>query len=203
MDNLISAPVVYTPGFLTKEIADTMFVSLWNELAWKRVEGVPRREYWTNTFQRPYAYKNWQGMRSYEAQPAHPMIGFARALLAEEESGRCFEGCFLNGYEDSRDKLGWHSDDDPAIDHSRPIAILTLYDPSVKGHPRSIRFKEVIVRGSETQRWEFGKPESLVLEHGSLAVMLPGMQDTHQHEIPKVGFVSPPRISLTFRGLLP
>jgi len=38
---------------------------------------------------------------------------------------------------------------------------------------------------------------------GSVFIMHPGMQQTHQHRIPKAGKVVSPRISLTFRGYLP
>ena len=43
----------------------------------------------------------------------------------------------------------------------------------------------------------------LTLEHGSLCLMHPGMQDTHFHRIPKSPIqAAKPRISLTFRGLV-
>lgn len=42
--------------------------------------------------------------------------------------------------------------------------------------------------------------ESLLLQSGSLCLMAPGMQDTHEHRIPKVGAIVGERISLVFRG---
>ena len=42
--------------------------------------------------------------------------------------------------------------------------------------------------------------EKLLLGHGSAAIMAPGMQDTHEHRIPKSSRQCGVRISLTFRG---
>lgn len=195
----MNAPVIYRADYASRAVADNWFGELWHGLGWVRREGVPRREYWTNTFNRDYTYGRKRGIRTYEAQPNHPVIDAVRCDL-RELLGVWFEGCFLNGYENSSDALGWHADDDPNIDHSRPIAIVTLYeDPTAR--PRVIQFKEVLKPGSETEKAVFGSVEELVLGHGSLALMAPGMQSTHQHKIPKAGFVSSPRISLTFRGL--
>ena len=43
--------------------------------------------------------------------------------------------------------------------------------------------------------------EKLKLENCSGLLMTAGMQDTHDHRIPKSGFKCGPRISFTFRGL--
>jgi alkylated DNA repair dioxygenase AlkB len=90
-------------------------------------------------------------------------------------------------YEDGNDSLGWHADDDPGIDHTRPIAVITL------GQGREIWFKEN-VKGSHPQR--------LFLEPGSLLLMHAGMQSTHLHSIPKAAREIGPRISMTYRGLV-
>ena len=109
--------------------------------------------------------------------------------LAELYAGYEFDVCFLNGYENGRDHLGWHADDSPEMDDARPIAIVSL------GAEREIWFRDI-------RSYETGiNPEKLLLGNGSLCLMQPGMQDTHQHRIPK----SPrhdcgPRISFTFRG---
>ncbi len=57
-----------------------------------------------------------------------------------------------------------------------------------------------MVNGNELEA--LGQPTitKLKLGHGSLCLMQPGMQDTHQHRIPKAGFQCGERISLTFRG---
>lgn len=205
----MDAPVTYIPDFVTGEFADRCFSELWRDLDWERREGVPRREYWFNVDGRDYTYGSGRGVRTYQSRDPHWVIAYGAVRLMEQDrpSGAPThgyrlppEGCFLNGYEDGSDYLGPHSDDDPNIDHSRPIAIVTLYEDP-KRDPRTIQFREIIRPRTETDRGEFGPWETLALEHGSLALMAPGMQFTHQHQIPKAGFVASPRISLTYRGL--
>jgi alkylated DNA repair dioxygenase AlkB len=176
-------PVDYKPGFISNP--DAVFAALWAELDWERRENTPRREYWTNVFERSYTYGSGNGERTYEPRVTHPAIEEVSTAL-EAELGFKYEGCFLNGYEDASDSLGPHADDDPAIDHSRPIAVVTV------GGGRDIECRAMI-----------GGPKLRVfLEPGSLFLMRPGMQSTHLHRIPKAGFiVKTPRISLTFRGL--
>lgn len=189
---------MYIKNFLNKNFCSTLFGQLWDGLEWERRPDAPRREYWTNMYDRDYTYGRGAGMRTYQARDGIPEIwpvGTYAELEAEDhkmmEAGQIFEGCFLNGYEGARDWLGWHADDDPTIDHTRPIAIVTLYrDPKMK--PRTIQFRD-----NDTQ-----VIETVELHHGSLYLMPAGFQFTHQHRIPKAGFECSDRISLTFRGLL-
>jgi alkylated DNA repair dioxygenase AlkB len=190
----MDAPVTYIPGFA--EHPDAWFTRLWGELDWEQRPDAPRREYWTNTLGRSYTYGRGAGERTYHPRPSHVLIDVARDRLKAGGHG-FFSGCFLNGYEGKRDWLGWHEDDDPGIDHSLPIAILTV------GQGRNIQFRKVLRKSTgKGDKGEFGPVETLMLESGSLALMRAGMQDTHQHRIPKADFEAKPRISLTFRGLL-
>jgi alkylated DNA repair dioxygenase AlkB len=195
----MDAPVTYEEYFIGPGESRLMFQILWNTLAWEQRPTAPRREYWHNTFDRPYTYGSGDGVRTYEPQPNHELIEVVRQHLLDR-TGIFYEGCFLNGYATGKDALGWHADDDPGIDHSRPIAIVSLYEDGdcmfgtkAKGaaQPREIYFRE----GRE------GVIEKLTLGQGSLAVMQPGMQQTHFHKIPRAGAITCPRISLTFRGL--
>lgn len=180
------APVVYFDDFIAPAIRDAAFLMLRDGLDWERREGAPRSEYWTNTFDRPYTYGRDAGERTYLARASHPFIDACRDQL-EVEAGVRLEGCFLNLYLDGSDSLGWHADDDAEIDHNRPIAVITL------GAGRDIAFKRN-VKGAH--------PERMFLQSGSLLIMRPGMQQTHLHAIPKMDTAGP-RISLTFRGLVP
>ncbi len=195
----MDAPVIYQEHFIGEHESRLFFQILWNDLAWEQRPTAPRREYWHNTFERPYTYGQGEGARTYEPQPNHDIIESVRQHL-QDRTGVFYEGCFLNGYATGKDALGWHADDDPGIDHSRPIAIVSLYEDHdgkfgtrAKGaaQPREIYFRE----GRE------GEVEKLALGQGSLAVMGAGMQHTHFHKIPRAGATTCPRISLTFRGL--
>lgn len=181
----MDSPVIYCPDFVSPAFGATAFHRLRDELAWERRETAPRSEYWTNLFDRPYTYGSGAGQRTYQAQPSHPIIDEIRDSMFSD--GTVLEGCFLNLYNDGTDALGWHADDDPGINHDKPIAVLTL------GQGRAIQFKSQI-RGSH--------PQELFLADGSLLLMRPGMQQTHFHRIPKVDAEIGARISLTYRGLV-
>lgn len=179
--------VTYVPGFVPEMFAMEMFQRLQDDLAWERRPSAPRSEYWTNTYDRPYTYGDGPGQRTYQARPSHEIIDMVGDLISAV-TGAFLEGCFLNMYHDGADALGWHADDDPGIDHSKPIAVVTL------GQGRALRYKEQI-KGSH--------PTEVFLEPGSLLLMHAGMQQTHFHMIPSVkDRVIGPRISLTYRGLV-
>ena len=178
----MSVPIEYIPNFI--ENPDEVFNTLWAELPWVRMGSTPRFEYHTNDFNLDYTYGTGRGERTYPSQPCHPVITEIRAKL-EALTGTKFEVCFANGYESQNDSLGWHADDSPEMCDARPIAIVSI------GAERDIMFAPNENRADITR---------LKLQHGSLCLMLPGMQDTHVHRIPKAGFVCGKRVSLTYRG---
>lgn len=196
--------MIYIEDLISERTSTLTFMALWNELDWIRHSDAPRREYWTNTLDRPYTYGRGAGIRTYEAQAKRAEVDLIQILVRDKlvslgiapDDGQFnyFEGCFLNGYEGARDWLGWHEDDDPGIDHSKPIAIVSIYeDPKKK--PRSIQFRERVGDG-------FSEVIDQPLAHGSLCIMPAGFQFSHQHRIPKAGFDCSNRISLTYRGLI-
>lgn len=207
----MNAPIEYTKEFIPD--AGVIFNRLWNELAWVQRDQTPRLEYYSNDFNVPYTYGRGAGIRTYEPQPRHPLVTEIRAKL-EAKTGTVFEVCFLNGYRDGSDQLGWHADDSPEMDDERPIAIVSF------GARREIYFRSQ--NTCELCKLSFKKIDGihvdaptgysgtrectsevtkLWLDSGSLCLMLPGMQDTHFHRIPKSSIVGcGPRISLTFRG---
>ncbi len=173
----MKAPVLYLPRFIPE--ADDAFRLLQTGLEWERRTDAPRCEYYCNDFPAPYVYGRGRGARLYEPRPWHPEIKRIRDLL-----GGKYEVCFLNRYLNQRDQLGWHSDNSPEMDGTRPIAIVSL------GEEREILFRKI--GETETERLNLG--------HGSVCFMMAGMQDEWQHRIPKASFQCGERISLTFRG---
>lgn len=155
------------------------------KLDWRHEGGgtVPRKEYFTSEDHSPYTYG--KGVtRTYEPQFKTQVLDgvqkYVEAILQTK-----FDFCFLNYYRDGKDHLGWHADDSPEIDDAKPIAVLSL--------------------GAEREIWirENGAEDSfkIPLNDDSLLIMPPGMQDTHQHRIPKSSRHNcGPRISLTYRG---
>lgn len=178
----MKAPVNYDASFISEPAS--LFKVLWDGLAWERRGSTPRREFYCNDVPVPYTYGRGAGVREYLPSPWSPALLAVKAAV-EDRLNCPMEVCFLNGYEEAKDHLGWHADDSPEMDDERPIAIVTV------GAEREIWFRP----NSDTLA-----VENLLLEAGSVCVMAPGMQDTHQHRIPKAGFICGPRISMTFRG---
>lgn len=174
------APVTYVDGFVPDP--DLVMAELL-KLDWERRPDAPRSEYYCNRHPVPYTYGRGRGVRTYHPRPWVLVIEMVTSLV-EAHCGVAFDVCFLNRYHNNRDWLGWHADDSPEMDDGRPIAVVSF------GGPRDIQFRANGSVNVETQS----------LAHGSLLVMAPGMQDTHEHRIPKSGLVVRERISLTFRG---
>lgn len=179
-------PITYQKSMFPND--SVLLDTLWSELEWLDVAG-PRLEYYCNDVNVPYVYCRGAGQRLYQPQKPHSAIQHIRDVV--ESIVKCkMDVCFLNGYRDGSDHLGWHADDSPEMDPERPIVIVSL------GAKREIYFRDMTTTPPDV-------PEvtKLLLESGSICIMHPGMQQTHQHKIPKA-FYSPcgRRISLTFRG---
>lgn len=199
-------PIEYIPNFISSP--NEMFHTLWNELAWVRTT-LPRREYYWNEFGLPYTYGKGNNTKTYQSQYLHLIIANLRDLLLAK-TGTDFNVCFLNGYENSKDHLGWHSDDSPEMDNDSSIAIISLgAEREIWFRPNTLHIESMLIleHGNSIidtdllhQRREAHKvPHKLLLGNGSLCLMLPNMQQTHQHRIPKCDRDCGPRISLTFR----
>lgn len=175
--------------------------AMWKKIPWERRSDSPRNEAWFAADGRSYTYGKGRGVRTYESivKEDYPefslLLGmiWCTAEIAAGEACANFLGCFINGYLDGTDHLGWHSDDGPDIDDRRPIAVVTF------GAEREIwlRPKDSIEKMDSYE----SSVDKIKLEHGSIFIMEPGCQQTHQHRIPKASFICGPRISFTFRGL--
>lgn len=140
-----------------------------------------------------YTYGQGRGVRTYTSIPYTRFVEkqlsivneFLRILNYNE-----MNGCFLNCYLHERQHLGWHSDNFDKMDHSCPVVSLSF------GEPREIWWRPIGSTGTvplETRQ---------LLASGSLFIMPPGMQFTHEHRIAKGDRSMGPRVSLTFRRFL-
>lgn len=182
------SPIEYYTGFVDspKETAE----NLWTNLPWVHRDSTPRLEYYWSLYGLPYTYGSGNFSRTYESQPLNEMVEEIRKKL-NDMLGVEFDVCFVNGYRDQRDHLGWHADDSPEMDLDKPIAIISL------GAERHIWFRD--------NNWStmVRHTDDVLLNSGSLCIMKAGMQRTHQHRIPKSSNVCGYRISLTFRCTSP
>lgn len=214
----MKAPIKYISDFskmnIGKEFADKIGVAIDNEIEWVRRDNTPRQEAFYSKVNAPYTYGKGVGVRTYYPNLVIPAFLQLVWDNLERDYGTQYEACFLNKYEHGNEHLGWHADNSDVIDDTRPIAVISY------GAERELWFRanpHVCYACNGSGRYDHnGSPtcgacngtgkedtqvEKLLLETGSLCIMEAGMQDTHQHRIPKAGKVCGTRISLTFRGL--
>lgn len=133
-----------------------------------------------------YTYGKGKGIRSYTSVPYIKEVKDVMNDLNERTQSD-YNGCFLNRYDHQLQHLGWHSDDFIEMDQNHPVASISF------GEPREIWWRVIGETG------EVPDDQKQLLEHGSLFVMPPGFQLTHQHRIPKGSKEMKERVSLTFR----
>lgn len=193
---------IYMPEFVWEP--SVLMNMLWTDLPWENREGAPRRECWFNPYGREYTYGSGEHARTYQAHPLDDREYFSYAIAGvmatlNHQTGASYDCCFVNGYAHGRQHLGWHSDDSPEMDQAHPIATVSL------GAEREIWFREkphAVLNRSESLNNE--SLTKITLEAGSACIMPAGMQQTHQHRIPKspLGDACGARISLTYRRLV-
>jgi alkylated DNA repair dioxygenase AlkB len=183
---IVDAPVRLIPGFLAPDRADETLARLLVELPWARRTSkmygkdapVPRMEVWIADH--PYTYSG----RTYQA------TSWTQTLLrvkveVEAAAGSTFNSVLANRYENERDSVGWHADNEPEMSNEHPIASLSL------GAKRNFQLR----RGS-------GPVQTIELGHGSLLVMGAGMQKEWKHQVPKSKSPCGLRVNLTFRWMI-
>ncbi len=161
-----------------------LFEKLLSEVPWINKDA-PRDECFMSSF--PLEYTYGKGFtRSYKSIEFHPDV-FRIMTVLNYHKGTSYNVCFLNYYKSDKEHLGWHADDSPEMDTTHPIAVVSF------GAEREIWIKEKGFSGNIPDHDKYKLP------NGSLFTMLPGMQETHLHKIPKADRVLGGRISLTFR----
>lgn len=187
---LPGASLFLAPDFLAADEADRLLAGLLQTLPWEqhrvRLFGrelpAPRLSCWIGDAGAVYAYS---GVR-HTPQPWPRPLAALRARL-QQTLGLRFNSVLANLYRNGDDAMGWHADDEPELGPEPCIAAVSL------GAPRTLRFR------SRDRR----HAAALVLPHGSLLVMAGPTQTLTQHCLPRSRSVRAPRISLTFRRILP
>jgi alkylated DNA repair dioxygenase AlkB len=173
---------IFVESFLAPSEAQALLASV-QSLPWTRGKfmgrAVPREEVWIG----PYAYK-FSG-RTLEPAGWTPQIKFIRDEIRARYGGD-YNSVLLNRYANAQDSVSWHSDDEPEMDSSHPIASLSL------GASRLFLVRPIISK----------KPvHSYILTSGSLLVMPAGFQERYRHCVPKSQTPCGIRVNLTFRRM--
>lgn len=178
--------IQYDGLFLEPEEADRLFAALKHEIAWVRhviptpdgPRTVPRMISWHADPGLSYSY----GTLTHDWQDWTSSLREVRDLL-EQRTGVRYNGVLANFYENERDSVSAHADDERDMEPGAPIASVSL------GATR-----EFVVKHTTT-----GSRHVLPLEHGSLLVMSGRTQQVSRHGVPKAKRTCGPRINLTFR----
>lgn len=176
----------YSPKFFDTHQADEYFHLLRERIEWQQDEVVifgkrhitKRKTAWYGLEPFRYAY-------SHSTKVALPFFKTLKDILQkiELETGYVFNACLLNLYNDGREGMGWHSDNEKSLNSAMPIASVSL------GAMRKFYFKN-----KETK-----ERVDIQLNNGSLLMMHPPTQTHWLHSLPKTVKVKEPRINLTFR----
>ncbi|RAW08846.1 alpha-ketoglutarate-dependent dioxygenase AlkB [Halomonas elongata] len=190
---LASPPLIRYSALLGNTEATAILDRLDAELDWQRPSlrlygrehPIPRQQVWMGDV--GYRYSG----RRFAPDPWHPCVLAIRDAvqrrLADSGVGTRFNSVLLNRYADGRDRMGWHSDDEPELGDSPLIAAVSL------GNDRPLRF-----------RWKDRHAPVFNVDqpHDSLLLMGAGVQARLEHSLPsrqRQGL----RISLTFRWIAP
>jgi alkylated DNA repair dioxygenase AlkB len=139
-----------------------------------------------------YSYGSERSKRHYVSIALDPLVHKVldriNWFIEDEYSWGPLNGAFLNLYEGKKNALGWHADDFPGMIQTRPVAVVSF------GEEREIWWREKGFKGlvPENQRQKLG--------WGSLFLMPPGFQETHDHKIPKGDQKMECRVSITARA---
>lgn len=176
-------------AWLPAGVADALLVALREHVPWEthrirmfgREVDSPRLSCWIGDPGTAYTYS-----RTRFAPRAWPGALVPIRERLRDALGEDFNSVLANRYRDGRDRMGWHSDDEPELGPQPVIASVSL------GATRRFALKP---RGE-------GTPLSLELPHGSLLVMRGDTQAHYRHALPGTARPVAERINLTFRRIL-
>lgn len=209
---LPGADVRLARAWLSSAEADVLLTELRGRIPWEthrirmfgREIDSPRLSCWIGDPGEVYTYSRTR----FEPRPWPSVLTDVRRRLTTA-LGVEFDSVLANLYRDGRDRMGWHSDDEPELGPAPTIASLSLggarrfllkpkaWTRRAGGDDRSN------VRGSsDAAGAPKGERIALNLDHGSLLVMAGETQRHYLHALPATAAQVAPRINLTFRRIV-
>ena len=188
--DLAGAELSLDHAWLHAAEADALLTALREQVSWEihrirmfgREVDSPRLSCWIGDPGTVYTYS-----RTRFAPRAWPAALVPVRDRLRDALGEDFNSVLANRYRDGRDRMGWHSDDEPELGPQPVIASISL------GATRRFVLKP---RGEGTSL-------SLDLPHGSLLVMRGHTQARYRHALPGTARPVAERINLTFRRIQP
>ena len=170
--------------FKTIEVGPDFIGTMRNECSFE-AHDPNRTEVLFNRSGKDYLFNKGRGVRPHVPQVEPDAL---KTLWDRVESvmGYRFEVCFINDYFRKGAHIGWHQDNSPSIDWSRPVVVLSV------GEAAEVRFREV---ANHENIWSF------VCENGTICSMASGVNDLFEHEVRGMDVQGVGRMSLVFRGV--
>lgn len=178
--------VTVNQSFLSRTEANTLFNAIKEKVTFQQENGLfgnrPKRT--SCAFgDEGLVYKYTQTIRV-----AHPWFTELKDLKekVEQTTGNIYNFALINYYPDGDAQIPWHADNEKGLNHGSSIASVSV------GAVRKFKLKENTT----------GYTTDVYLQHGSLLVMGPGVQQRYQHAVLKTTTVSTPRYNITFRHVV-
>lgn len=181
--------LIYRPNYVSDD--EHLFQQLQSQLNWQQPElqlfgrrhKTPRLVAFVGDSGVAYQYTG----HLHTAAPWPKSLDNLRDKLGRDY-GVEFNCALLNYYRNGDDSMGYHSDDEAELGSAPVVASISL------GGAR-----DFLLRSKNTEQRD---PQKIMLESGSLLLMLPPTQRFWQHALPKRKRQDRPRINLTFRQIL-
>jgi alkylated DNA repair dioxygenase AlkB len=179
----------YINHFYDAEVSDSLFTNVLGSLTWEsdqifmfgRLVTTARKVAWVGD---PDCLYTYSGVQKIPQAWTKELLQMKHKL--EQLTGHTYNSCLLNLYHTGDEGMGWHSDNEKELDSTTPIASVSL------GARRKFAFRH---KQDKTT-------SSIFLEHGSLLIMHPPIQEHWHHSLLKTKTITSPRINLTFRKIL-
>nr|WP_315127913.1 alpha-ketoglutarate-dependent dioxygenase AlkB [uncultured Polynucleobacter sp.] len=179
----------YINHFYDAEVSDSLFTNVLDSLTWEsdqifmfgRLVTTARKVAWVGD---PDCLYTYSGVQKIPQVWTKELLQMKHKL--EQLTGHTYNSCLLNLYHTGDEGMGWHSDNEKELDSTTPIASVSL------GARRKFAFRH---KQDKTT-------SSIFLEHGSLLIMHPPIQEHWHHSLLKTKTITSPRINLTFRKIL-
>lgn len=177
---------LYYPEFINRDYTKELTHSLnWDQSQIKifgKIIPIPRLNAWYADPDIHYMYSGHQ----LKHNDWTPLLMKLKSQV-EEFCFMEFNSCLINLYREGKDYVSWHSDDEPELGPDPFIATLSF------GGTRKFQFRE------NKQK----KLYSVEVESGSLMLTCDGFHNYYKHQIAPTKTKVDPRISLTFRQIIP
>lgn len=210
---LPNADLRLAKAWLSPADADALFAELRVGIPWEthrirmfgREIDSPRLSCWIGDPGAVYTYSRTR----FEPWPWTQALMQVRRRLSEALETE-FDSVLANLYRDGRDRMGWHSDDEPELGPEPTIASLSLGGPRrFLLKPRLQARRDAMGDGVDEGAKGANRSEApndgrmtLTLGHGSLLVMAGRTQRCYLHALPATAMDVAPRINLTFRRIV-